>query len=86
LVSCRIRSTRSEAEGKTIRGFLRARFLPFAMAAGICFLLVSLVIESVLKGLSHHLQASMAGGATTALLYLPVFRSCSGHAAFRYDR
>jgi membrane protein len=58
--------------GAGIWGFLRARFLSFAMVAGICFLLlVSLVFESVLKGLSHYLQASMPGGATAAFcIYL----------------
>ncbi|MEP6685355.1 MAG: YihY/virulence factor BrkB family protein [Verrucomicrobiota bacterium] len=58
--------------GAGIGGFLRARFLSFAMVAGICFLLlVSLVIETALKALSHYLQASMPGGATAALcIYL----------------
>ena len=39
--------------GLGIGAFIRARFLSFAMVAGVCFLLlVSLVIESLLKGFS----------------------------------
>src|SRR5881394_3073783 len=38
-----------------IGGFLRSRFLSFAMVGGICFLLlVSLTLESVLKGFSRY--------------------------------
>ncbi|PYI88543.1 MAG: ribonuclease BN [Verrucomicrobia bacterium] len=41
--------------GLGIRGFLRSRFLSFAMVGGICFLLlVSLAIEGLLKGFSHY--------------------------------
>ena len=48
--------------GTGIWGFLRARFLSFAMVAGICFLLlVSLTIEGVLKGFSHYVQSVVAG-------------------------
>ena len=48
--------------GAGIWGFLRARFLSFAMVAGICFLLlVSLAIEGVLKGFSHYVQSVVAG-------------------------
>ena len=37
-----------------ICGFLRNRFLSFAMVAGVCFLLpVSLTFETVLKACSH---------------------------------
>jgi membrane protein len=40
--------------GSGIWGFLRSRFLSFAMVGGICFLLlVSLTLESVLKAFSH---------------------------------
>ena len=60
--------------GAGIWDYLRARFLSFAMVAGTCFLLlVSLVIESVLKALSHYLQASIPGGATAALSIYLVF-------------
>jgi membrane protein len=46
--------------GAGIWGFLRVRFLSFAMVGGICFLLlVSLTIESVLKGFSHYVQAAL---------------------------
>ncbi len=54
--------------GLGILGFLRSRFLSSAMVGGVCFLLlVSLVIETVLKGLSGYLQAYLPGGATLAL-------------------
>lgn len=54
--------------GAGIWGFLRDRFLSSAMVGGICFLLlVSLVLESVLKGLSQYLETSVPGGATMAL-------------------
>jgi membrane protein len=37
------------------------------MVGGVCFLLlISLVIESVLKGLSHYLQGAIPGGAAVA--------------------
>src|SRR5213082_2914136 len=39
-------------------GFLRVRFLSFAMVGGICFLLlVSLIVEGVLKGFSPYVQS-----------------------------
>src|SRR5213083_2045178 len=45
--------------GGGVWGFLRARFLSFAMVGGICFLLlVSLTLESVLKGFSHYIQGA----------------------------
>jgi len=54
--------------GASIREFLRARFLSFAMVAGVCFLLlVSLVIEAVLKALSDSLSTSLPGGTGVAL-------------------
>lgn len=43
--------------------FLRARFLSFAMVGGVCFLLlVSLTVESLLKGLHSYLQSLFPGG------------------------
>jgi membrane protein len=55
-------------------GFLRARFLSFAMVAGVCFLLlVSLVIEALLKGFSHYIQARLPGGLTIAVTVYLVF-------------
>src|SRR5213595_1410705 len=54
--------------GGGIWGFLRSRFLSFAMVGGICFLLlVSLTLESVLKGFSHWVQLVMPGGIVVAL-------------------
>ena len=51
-----------------IFGFLRARFLSFAMVAGICFLLlVSLAIEALLKGFSHYVQSMLPGGIVVAV-------------------
>jgi membrane protein len=51
-----------------IFGFLRARFLSFAMVAGICFLLlVSLAIGALLKGFSHYVQSVLAGGIVVAV-------------------
>jgi membrane protein len=60
--------------GSGIREFLRARFLSFAMVAGVCFLLlVSLVIEAILKAASHSISTSLPGGATIALAIYFVF-------------
>ncbi|HEY3662500.1 MAG TPA: hypothetical protein VGL24_05045 [Chthoniobacterales bacterium] len=43
--------------GSGIWSFLRDRFLSFAMVGGICFLLlVSMTMESLLKGFSHYLR------------------------------
>src|SRR5438477_8095132 len=53
--------------GLGLRGFIRARFLSFTMVAGVCFLLlVSLVLEGLLKGFSHYLQTHLPGGLTAA--------------------
>ena len=57
-----------------IRGFLRSRFLSFAMVAGICFLLlVSLSIEALLKGFNHYIQSVLPGGMVIALTVYLVF-------------
>jgi membrane protein len=54
--------------GLGIWGFLRTRFLSFAMIAGVCFLLlVSLAIEALLKGFSHYIQRTVPGGLTIAV-------------------
>jgi len=54
--------------------FLRARFLSFAMVAGVCFLLlVSLVIEALLKAFSHYIQVAMPGGLTIAVSIYLIF-------------
>ena len=60
--------------GGGIWGFLRSRFLSFAMVGGICFLLlVSLTLESVLKGFSHWVQSVMPGGIAVALVVYWIF-------------
>jgi membrane protein len=57
-----------------IWGFLRNRFLSFAMVGGICFLLlVSLAIEALLKGFSHYVQSVLPGGMVIALAVYLVF-------------
>jgi membrane protein len=60
--------------GAGIGGFIRSRFLSFAMVAGVCFLLlVSLVLESVLKSFSHYVQAMFPGGIVIALVVYSIF-------------
>ena len=60
--------------GLGIWGFLRARFLSFAMVAGICFLLlVSLAIEAILKGFSQYMQSFLPGGIVIAVTVYLVF-------------
>jgi membrane protein len=57
-----------------VAGFIRSRFLSFAMVAGVCFLLlVSLVFESLLKGFSHYVQAMFPGGIVIALVVYSIF-------------
>ncbi len=60
--------------GGGIWGFLRSRFLSFAMVGGVCFLLlVSLSLESVVKGFSHYVQSVLPGGIVIALATYWVF-------------
>jgi len=60
--------------GGGIWGFLRSRFLSFAMVGGVCFLLlVSLTMEGVLKGFSHYVQAVLPGGIVIALAVYWIF-------------
>jgi membrane protein len=60
--------------GNSIGTFLRARFFSFAMVAGVCFLLlVSLVVESVLKSFSQYVQAMFPGGIIIALVVYSIF-------------
>ncbi|MGI9114295.1 MAG: YihY/virulence factor BrkB family protein [Chthoniobacterales bacterium] len=60
--------------GQGIWGFLRSRFLSFAMVGGVCFLLlVSLTLESVLKGFSHYVQSALPGGIVVALAAYWIF-------------
>ena len=57
--------------GGGIWGFVRSRFLSFALLAGIGFLLlVSLVIEAVIKGFSHYLQSLWPGALT---IIVPIY-------------
>jgi membrane protein len=63
--------------GLGIRGFLRSRFFSFTMVGGVCFLLlVSLVIEGLLKGFSHYVQTHLPGGLTLALSIYLIFDAC----------
>ena len=60
--------------GGGIWGFLRSRFLSFAMVGGICFLLlVSLTLESVLKAFSHYIQSILPGGIVIAMTVYLIF-------------
>ena len=60
--------------GAGLWSFLRARFLSFAMVAGVCFLLlVSLTVESVLRGVSTYLQKMLPGGHILALTLFFIF-------------
>ena len=60
--------------GAGVWGFLRVRFLSFAMVAGICFLLlVSLTLEGVLKGFSHYVQSILPAGIVIAMAVYLVF-------------
>src|SRR6478735_7450157 len=57
-----------------IWGFLRNRFLSFAMVGGICFLLlVSLTLESLLKAFSHYVQSVLPGGLVVAMSIYLIF-------------
>jgi len=57
--------------GRSIWRFDRSRFLSFALIAGIGFLLlVSLVIETGIKALSHYLQSVLPGALT---VIVPVY-------------
>lgn len=60
--------------GRGLGAFIRARFLSFAMVAGVCFLLlVSLVFESILKSFSQYIQAMFPGGIVLALVLYSSF-------------
>ena len=60
--------------GGGIWGFLRSRFLSFAMVGGVCFLLlVSLTLESLLRGFSHYVQSVLPGGIVVAMAVYLVF-------------
>jgi membrane protein len=60
--------------GGGIWGFLRARFLSFAMVGGVCFLLlVSLTVETMLRGLNEYLKAMVPGGNVVAMALFLLF-------------
>ena len=60
--------------GGGVMGFIRTRFLSFAMVGGVCFLLlVSLTVETVLRGFSAYLKNLMPGGDILALTLFLVF-------------
>ena len=60
--------------GQGIWGFIRARFLSFAMVGGVCFLLlVSLTVENLLRGLHNYLQSIVPGGNYLGLAVFYVF-------------
>ncbi len=55
--------------GAGVMGFIRARFLSFAMVGGICFLLlVSLMLSSVMHLFSDQLKHAFPGGGVILLL------------------
>ena len=60
--------------GRGILSFIRARFLSFAMVGGACFLLlISLIIENVLKVLHAYLQSVLPGGHYLGLAIFYIF-------------
>jgi membrane protein len=60
--------------GQGIWGFIRARFLSFAMVGGVCFLLlVSLTVENLMRGLHSYLQSIVPGGHYLGLAVFYVF-------------
>jgi membrane protein len=60
--------------GGGVIGFIRTRFLSFAMVGGVCFLLLaSLTVETVLRGLSDYLKNVMPGGHVLALGLFLIF-------------
>jgi membrane protein len=60
--------------GGGLMGFIRARFLSFAMVGGVCFLLlVSLTVETLLRGFADYLKNVMPGGHVVALALFLLF-------------
>jgi membrane protein len=60
--------------GSGIWVFVRARFLSFAMVGGVCFLLlVSLTVETILRGLNDYLKTVLPGGDAIALVLFFLF-------------
>ena len=49
--------------GQGIMGYIRARFISFAMVGGVCFLLlVSLAVSSLIEGFSNKINHALPGG------------------------
>jgi membrane protein len=60
--------------GHGIWGFIRARFLSFAMVGGVCFLLlVSLTVENLIRSLHGYLQSIVPGGHYLGLAIFYIF-------------
>jgi membrane protein len=60
--------------GGGIWAFVRARFLSFAMVGGVCFLLlVSLTVETALRGLNDYLKTMLPGGHILAMVVFLLF-------------
>jgi membrane protein len=60
--------------GAGIMDFIRARFLSFAMVGGVCFLLlVSLTVETLLRGISDYLKNLIPGGHILGLALFLIF-------------
>lgn len=55
--------------GQGIMGYLKARFVSFAMVGGVCFmLLVSLSVSTLIKGFSGRLDQMLPGGAVASTM------------------
>ena len=55
--------------GQGIAGYLKARFLSFAMVGGVCFLLLVLVsLSTLLTGFSKELNTLLPGGAAISVI------------------
>lgn len=60
--------------GLGMAAFIRSRFLSFTMVAGVCFLLlVSLIIEGVLKSFRQYIQSIFPGGIVIAITLYSLF-------------
>jgi membrane protein len=60
--------------GGGLMGFIRTRYLSFAMVGGVCFLLlVSLTVETLLRGFNAYLKNVMPGGDIVALALFLLF-------------
>ena len=75
--------------GQGVMGYVKARFVSFAMVGGVCFmLLVSLSVSTLISGFSGKLNTMLPGGATlgffvTLLLNLIVITALFG-MIFKY--